>query len=550
MGLSSGNTSLDSDETSIPATGQTTWFTFFSHREQRPYYYDPVSGTSSWLRPPDGAINRLPGSPPQSCASLPRGSTVTAFNLDSDKNVGRGRTTYERRILPIITRPSVALTMLILNIVLLCILFGHYFGFILRVDFSAMSPSPNIVATMNKPSSPAPMPQVAENKRTESTTPEINGDERTSRMSLRVAVDDLHLDSGDNLLQESLGGGPDVENLEVKDESMRSIDEHGYTAQHDGGGNGKERSSMVVSTKPDPALNDVNEYEQSQSLGSVAEAVQQSLHDDVEQWFSADPVSEIKQESSRRNEIILGTTEESRGTNEHIVHTEECFDNRPLVGTSNEEGNNNFSEMREDLAADTPPPSVSRIVSESPVVDDESAGEIIDIAQSEEQSQAIPPTTTSSGDAMLLAKESTWEVDDKTLLEEQYEDIPMVMNESAENLVSNVNVDKRRRENSDPPLVDTLAAKDAQRESFPILERELAQAIKDAMDTSSRLLERVIQQASFTGCAIEIRTPEIAKHQLLQPLRLFEGVSRPKTRLNCISPWNCHRQSINGGDSL
>ena len=28
-----------------------TWFTFYSHREQREYYYEPISGTTTWIAP-------------------------------------------------------------------------------------------------------------------------------------------------------------------------------------------------------------------------------------------------------------------------------------------------------------------------------------------------------------------------------------------------------------------------------------------------------------------------------------------------------------------
>lgn len=74
-----------------------TWFTFYSHREKREYYYEPISKTTTWVAPIQGSISRLPGSPTES----------------------RGESLYRRTILPLITKPLVAISMFLLNLILL-----------------------------------------------------------------------------------------------------------------------------------------------------------------------------------------------------------------------------------------------------------------------------------------------------------------------------------------------------------------------------------------------------------------------------------------------
>lgn len=79
-----------------------TWFTFYSHREKREYYYEPISGTTTWIAPnrSDGFISNLPGSP------VERSS---------------GMSFYRQTILPIITRPAIAIAMFLFNLLLLSV---------------------------------------------------------------------------------------------------------------------------------------------------------------------------------------------------------------------------------------------------------------------------------------------------------------------------------------------------------------------------------------------------------------------------------------------
>jgi hypothetical protein len=97
-----------------------TWFTFYSHRAQREYYYEPISGTTTWIAPSltttsteEGAecvISRLPGSPLESMQ-------------DAVKN---GTRLYEKRVLPVITQRPVALLLLIGNMVLFASLYSSF----------------------------------------------------------------------------------------------------------------------------------------------------------------------------------------------------------------------------------------------------------------------------------------------------------------------------------------------------------------------------------------------------------------------------------------
>jgi len=117
------------DEKIAPAAPRATWFTFYSHRAQREYYYNPASGVSSWQLPADGVISRLPGSPVQSPLS-PQESKIP--NLDllfplpthralGEENQGCGAKMSEHRLIPIITKPRVALALFLANLVLLTI---------------------------------------------------------------------------------------------------------------------------------------------------------------------------------------------------------------------------------------------------------------------------------------------------------------------------------------------------------------------------------------------------------------------------------------------
>jgi hypothetical protein len=81
-----------------------TWFTFYSHREKREYYYEPISGTTTWVAPSStqGVISLLPGSPQQE-------SDSDLLNL------------YRHNVLPFITRPTIAVGMLLVNLLLLSV---------------------------------------------------------------------------------------------------------------------------------------------------------------------------------------------------------------------------------------------------------------------------------------------------------------------------------------------------------------------------------------------------------------------------------------------
>jgi hypothetical protein len=95
-----------------------TWFTFFSHRAQREYYYEPISGTTTWIAPTttsaeedhDCVISRLPGSPLEALRDA----------------VVQGTQQYEQRVLPVITKRSVALCLLLGNMVLLAALWSSF----------------------------------------------------------------------------------------------------------------------------------------------------------------------------------------------------------------------------------------------------------------------------------------------------------------------------------------------------------------------------------------------------------------------------------------
>ena len=82
-----------------------TWFTFYSHRAQREYYYEPISGTTTWIAPSQttdeapSVISRLPGSPIQD-------TMANAAHM------------YQKQVLPIITKRPVAVFLLFCNILL------------------------------------------------------------------------------------------------------------------------------------------------------------------------------------------------------------------------------------------------------------------------------------------------------------------------------------------------------------------------------------------------------------------------------------------------
>lgn len=134
--LNSKRTSLLDDGKEAPSAPRTTWFTFYSHRAQREYYYNPVSGVSSWQLPADGVISRLPGSPVQSTPS-PQESKIpdldlvfplvprTRRALDEQKK-GNDAKMSAHRLLQIITKPRVALAMLLANLVLLTICCSNF----------------------------------------------------------------------------------------------------------------------------------------------------------------------------------------------------------------------------------------------------------------------------------------------------------------------------------------------------------------------------------------------------------------------------------------
>jgi hypothetical protein len=119
-------------DTNADSTAPTTYFTFFSHRAQREYYYDPVSGVSSWQLPPQGVVSRLPGSPVQ-CPPSPQKSELPDLELLFPlpvlvpPTVGSAETIHQEvqnyGLLSIITKPKCAITLLLMNLILLVVCF-------------------------------------------------------------------------------------------------------------------------------------------------------------------------------------------------------------------------------------------------------------------------------------------------------------------------------------------------------------------------------------------------------------------------------------------
>ena len=133
----------DDDQGNIQDPIVVTWFTFYSHREQREYYYEPVSGTTTWIAPSltiydtnnhndDNAtddtenqrhsssttmfkniISRLPGSPQfQESVRQHVQNAITVSNR-----------IHQNQIVPIITKRHVAILLLVCNIALLYVWF-------------------------------------------------------------------------------------------------------------------------------------------------------------------------------------------------------------------------------------------------------------------------------------------------------------------------------------------------------------------------------------------------------------------------------------------
>jgi hypothetical protein len=48
---------------SSSSTDQQTYFSFYCNHENRPYFYEPMSGDTTWILPPDGILSNLPGAP-------------------------------------------------------------------------------------------------------------------------------------------------------------------------------------------------------------------------------------------------------------------------------------------------------------------------------------------------------------------------------------------------------------------------------------------------------------------------------------------------------
>jgi hypothetical protein len=98
------NATVSASSGTIKDGDPVTWFTFYSHREKREYYYEPISGTTTWVAPSStqGVISHLPGSPQQASSS----------DL---------LTLYRHNVLPFITRPTIAVGMLLVNLLLLSV---------------------------------------------------------------------------------------------------------------------------------------------------------------------------------------------------------------------------------------------------------------------------------------------------------------------------------------------------------------------------------------------------------------------------------------------
>ena len=114
-----------------------TWFTFYSHREQREYYYEPISGTTTWIAPSqtgydtddvkdDHAVDSNE-SHVASCSSnavitniisrLP-GSPILHESIQNHMNhaITVSNQIHQNHILPIITKRPVAILLLLCNI--------------------------------------------------------------------------------------------------------------------------------------------------------------------------------------------------------------------------------------------------------------------------------------------------------------------------------------------------------------------------------------------------------------------------------------------------
>ena len=572
------NTDKDEDDSFVQ-----TWFTFFSHREHREYYYDPVSGRTIWTAPTEGVISRLPGSPAE---ESPPPRRRTAEEEEQHRLQATGRSTmFERSIIPIITKPPIAVAMFLLNLILLSIWLRNLVGLAVLGGGNAAIPS-------YTPGAPATLPTEIVNTNTAGPSkdsaawePAVLGEmlgvdveeEATMQHSRATAIRIETVGAVDDGDSGELQRSTERRDRELKKENdsndgaspprTNEVTPTGVSldaAPPSGDKLEGQNLAVAFEAETEEAAESSVESEEAKTVDTIMTSevpVLGTLEDNVNGNREAKAIDsapkrypqqkEMDLSSERDNEASpFGTTDATGSvSDEEELPTGESVD--AASGRTLEDTESPAATMRVETGE-----KEERAGSRETKTEDAAPHFDEDLSIIEGRMSMLDVGTDSIDDDKEDEEEPLGEETERTPLEEKTHD----------------GGDPSTSELSEPTgaasggtlyddgvaaaaaaaaggKTDTIIKEESGNSSGSVDELEfLVEGTKMALDKSFTVLELVIQQALSAGCELELNPGETTNGPQLRPLVLNEEAPRG-ARLQCISPWNCWRGTSDGSVS-